>query len=124
MNVDLITVFNPDDEPLGFKFDGKEYTLAPDDVTEVPRAALGPMLTQVGEYGVSPIPKGTSRKDLDELVKGARDRWLEGTRKWAEDVVLDSSKKNRDRVAAGLQAIEDPEVAQARAWLKKHGFLK
>jgi hypothetical protein len=118
-----IGVYNPDDEELEFKFDGRDYKLAPEDVTMVPRSAVGPMLSQIGEYGVSVVPVGTSKKELGSLVEVAKKRWLEGTRKWAEDILLASSKFNKERVEAGISPIEGPQVLQARSWLKKHGFL-
>lgn len=119
-----IGVYNPDDEELDFTFDGKPYTLAPEDVTMVPRAAVGPMLNQIGEYGVSVVPVGTSKKELTTLVEAAKKRWLDGTRKWAEDILLASAKANKERTELGIAPIEGPQVEQARAWLKKHGFMK
>lgn len=119
-----IGVYNPDDEELEFKFDGRDYVLAPEDVTMIPRAALGPMLNQIGEYGVSPVPTDTSKKELAELTKAAKERWTVGTRKWAEDILLASAKANKERTEIGIAPIEGPQVEQARSWLKKHGFLK
>lgn len=119
-----IGVYNPDDEELEFKFDGRDYKLAPEDVTMIPRASLGPMLSQVGEYGVSPVPVGSSKKELAELVEQAKKRWVEGTRRWAEDVVLASAKANKERTEQGISPIEGPAVGQARTWLKKYGFMK
>jgi hypothetical protein len=119
-----IGVYNPDDEELEFKFDGRDYVLEPETVTMIPRAALGVMLSQVGEYGACPVPAETSREELDGLVGEARKKWLVGTRKWAEDVVLASAKANKERREVGIEPIEGPDVIQARGWLQKHGFLK
>lgn len=118
-----IGVYNPDDEELEFRFNGLDYKLAPEDITMIPRAAVGPMLSQVGEYGVSVVPVGLSKKDLGALAKESKERWLVGTRKWAEDVLLSSRKANKERIEAGIAPIEGPQVEQARAWLKKFGFL-
>jgi hypothetical protein len=117
---EIIGVFNPDDEDVSFKFDGKEYTLKADDLTPIPRAALGPMFTQLEGFGITPIPNGTSKKDMNELVKIAREQYVVGTRQWAEDLIVASHASNEPRVKAGLAPIESPDVVQARAWLKKH----
>lgn len=119
-----IGVYNPDDEELEFTFDGRPYLLAPQDVTMIPRAALGPMLSQVGEYGATQVPEDITKKELDQLVKESVKRWMEGTRKWAEDILLSSAKANKERTEVGIAPIEGPQVEEARAWLKKHGFLK
>lgn len=119
-----IGVYNPDDETLEFKFDGQSYVLDPETVTMIPRAALGVMLSQVGEYGVSPVPVGTNQAELNGLVEEARKKWMVGTRKWAEDILLASLKVNKERREVGIEPIEGPEVIQARGWLQKHGFMK
>jgi|MudIll2142460700_1097286.scaffolds.fasta_scaffold07107_6 hypothetical protein len=120
----MIAVYNPDDEELTYRFNGKDYTLKPEDVTEVPRSSLGVMLTQIGEFGATPIPNGTPRTDFDKIIKVAKARWQEGVRKWAENLVLDSARSNKERTDVGLAPVESPEVVQARAWLKKQGHLK
>jgi len=124
MEYAMIGVYNPDDEELEFKFNGKNYTLKPEDVTMIPRPALGPMLNQIGEYGVSMVPVGVSKGELADITRNARDRWLVGTRKWAEDILLASAKANKERIEIGIEPIEGPQVVQARDWLKKHGFMK
>lgn len=124
MSTPQIGVYNPDDEELEFQFDGRLYQLAPETVTMVPRPALGVILSQLGEYGVSPIPVDTSKAELNRLVASAKERWLVGTRKWAEDIVLASAKANKERTEIGLAPIEGPQVEQARSWLKRHGFVK
>lgn len=119
-----ISVYNPDDEELEFRFDGREYRLAPEDITQIPRPALGVMLSQVGEFGVTPVPNGTPREEFEKLVSDARKRWVEGVRTWAERILISSAKSNKERTDIGLAPVEGPEVVQAREWLRKQGFLK
>lgn len=124
MTDETIAVYNPDDEPLHFTFNGHEHELTPEDMTLVPRASLGSLLTQVGEYGVVPVPRGTSKSELDEIVASAKKKWLAGTRKWAEDLLLAATARNKPRVDAGLQPDLRAEETKAKTWLTKHGFLK
>jgi hypothetical protein len=119
-------IYNLDDEELDFRFNSKRFVLPPGEFTKVPEAAVGPMLTQVGDLGAVVVPESVvkDKTKLKSVIDEAESRYVEGTRKWAEALVLDSLKANKDRVAAGLTPVEDTEVAKARAWLKKRGFAK
>lgn len=119
-----IGVYNPDDQDLDYRFDGRIYTVRAEDITMVPRRSLGPLLSQLAGMGVTPVPKGITKSELGELANRARERWLVTKRKWAEDIMLASAKVNKERTELGISPIEGPVVEQAREWLRKHGFLK
>lgn len=122
---DEVMVYNLDDEVLDFRFNSKTYRLDPEAFTKIPAAAIGPMLTQVGDLGAVVVPSELvkSKTKLKAFLDDAESGYVEGTRKWAEAILLDSLKANEDRVKVGLKPIESEEVAAARKWLVGRGFI-
>lgn len=120
----VTVVYNPDDEELEFKFDGKLYTLAPNDLTPIPRPALVTMMDQIGQFGVTVIPQGSTVEEINEIKEAAEKRHMQGTRKWAEDVLLSGAKRNKERTEAGLQPFDTADEISARRFLSHHGLLK
>lgn len=123
---DLMIVYSPDDEELTFVFDGRTYALAPKDLTTVPRAALAVMNTQLGEFGVTVVSSETSKspKELQKVIDKADETYLKGARKWAEELLVNARKRNKERSEIGLSPIESGEEISAREFLVKHKFLK
>ncbi len=114
---ELTAVFNPSPDALQFRYNSMFFTLQPDDLTLLPTGAVGPMLVQLGSFGVIDIPQGIPRERFDQIVATSREVWYANAHRRAEDLIVASSQKNAPRVAAGLDPIEDPEVVKAREWL-------
>lgn len=116
-------VYNPDDEPVVYRFAGSpSKELKPNGNTELPEAEARHVAKVFGQWGITILPE--KKQQWKGVVAEAEEIYVKSTRKWAEDVIAEWWEHNRSKRDAGLQVEEPKEVTSAKAWLGKHGFLE
>lgn len=115
-----VPVFSPVDEDLRWKFNGVYLTLKANDITPVPYRMVPVLLTQLGELGVSEIPRGVSKEEVDKVIHEAELKFWQNQKNKNEQLVLTEAEKEAKREAAQLPVDESEEVQEARKWLAEH----
>ena len=128
-------LYNPHDGLSKFTYRGTEFEIEPNKVTKVvvpehllaekvtPQVIAGHAVATVGKWGVC-IVSGDAKKD-EPRKEEAEQTYAKAMREWAEEVLLAYEEDQAPRRTAGLQDTEpSAEVAQAKRWLTKRGFLK
>lgn len=118
-------VYNPDDEPIPYRFAGSPLKELPaNKETDLPEAEARHLVATWGEFGVVAFNKPISKKDKDQLIEEAEGRYKQSTRKWAEDLLVEFHDKTRSKRELGIKIDPPQDVVTAKAWLKKHGFME
>ncbi len=118
---ELVPVFSPVDVDLKWKFGGEYFVLAANDITPVPAKAVPVLLTQLGELGVTNVPRGVSKEEVNRIIFKAETTFWNNKHKQNEALVLTQAEQDAKRRAANLPVPEESdEIKQARKWLAEH----
>lgn len=97
----------------------------------VPPAALAAHFTQThGRWGVAlvhgPVKDGKASSPTDQqIVDAAETLYMENTRKWAEDLVLERAARDKPRIEVGLRpSVPTKDEVRAEEWLRAKHLIK
>jgi hypothetical protein len=106
----MTQVYSPCRESLPYRFNSRPGTLKAQGVTTLPEAEARHAVELFKDYGVL-----LYNKKADAQVKEqAAATWKVGNKMWAEQVVLDWTNVNQEKLNAGIPVVVPDEVAVAK----------
>jgi hypothetical protein len=115
-------VYNPDDEPVDYRFAGSPVKQLPaNGKVNLPDNEARFVAQAFGKFGVTALVAGLPE---DEQIKDAEKRYIKGTREWAETVLVEWYESTKTKRELKMKLEEPPDVVTARTWLQGRGFME